>query len=131
MREGQASVYAIYPPRGVTLLWEALQFRHASVIKLLLQAGADPFATVNRGRSAVAFQFFITGTRSAEDRELANLFPISHYIQELDLPPLHLSLLEITHVDLSKGLQAPIYANDINRRVGEGYNPPSSRRDAR
>lgn len=122
-RKGQASVCAIHQRGGGSLLWGALVFRKASMLKLLLRAGADPFAEVHHGQSVMTLAFSYFNNGSARDRELATFFPVSQYLEELDLPRLHLSVLEITHVDLRKALQTPTYSRDINRKIRGGFTP--------
>jgi len=127
LREGRVSVRAAYGNLARPLLAFTLKLRSAPIAKLLLQAGADPFqviGTEQSGRSvtAWAFQLFINGDPA--DLEVVKLFPISQYIEEMDLPPLHLSILGITHVSESAMLQNPHYMCDIDRKAGDlGYTP--------
>jgi len=123
--EGRMSVYDVYGEELLPALWFALENKHPAMIKLLLQAGADPFHKIEtlQGRSVMsaAFQSFNTGLPG--DATLASLFPIAKYIEELDCSPLHLAILGITHIDLETMLQTPTYASYIDRKNAEGMAP--------
>jgi ankyrin repeat protein len=93
--------------------------------KILLQAGADPFqrSGFTSGYTVVSAAFERIVADPTASQELAAIFPIQQYIDESDFTPLHLAVLEITHIDISKLLLDPASLARIDAQAGEGFTP--------
>ncbi|KAK4444200.1 ankyrin repeat-containing domain protein [Podospora aff. communis PSN243] len=94
-------------------------------VKILLQAGADPFqrSGFTSGYTVVsaAFERIVADPTSSQD--LAAIFPIQQYIDESEFSPLHLAVLEITHVDIPTLLLDPSIISQIDAPAAEGFTP--------
>ncbi|KAK0652512.1 ankyrin repeat-containing domain protein [Cercophora newfieldiana] len=127
LRSGDTSVYDVFGPTQWPALWWAfnngVRTHNLSIIKLLLQAGADPFqrleAAHNRSVMTVAFQVYTAN--DPKDRDLATVLPIAKYLDDSDLSPVHLAILNITHVSLAELL--PSHLDKINTPNIDGFTP--------
>ncbi|KAK4447961.1 ankyrin repeat-containing domain protein [Podospora aff. communis PSN243] len=106
-RNSQATVYDLYGPGCATPLWAAFQTNDIELVSILLQAGADPFYRLDppNGRSVMDLAFQISNTTIPEYVALASLFPVSRYIEDLDIPNIHLAVIKNAHSLLSSSLQ--------------------------
>ncbi|KAK1749408.1 ankyrin repeat-containing domain protein [Echria macrotheca] len=115
LRTRQVSIYDVFGGDYRSLLWMAVWDRHIDIVKLLLQAGADPFAEMTasyRPPIQLVFTRWLAGSQI--DEEIARLFPISEYLDRLEYSSLHLAILDILHLDLAQVLQDPSYAANID-----------------
>jgi ankyrin repeat protein len=127
LRNGQLSVYDLYGDKSYPVLWLAYAFGNNSnnyeVAKILLQAGADPFqkSEFTQGCTIVSAAFERVLANPESSQGLANIFPLQDYIEESDFTPLHLAVLGVTHVDISKMLQDPLHLARIDAKAGDGF----------
>ncbi|KAK0652418.1 ankyrin repeat-containing domain protein [Cercophora newfieldiana] len=116
----QASVHDVRYSRNVSPLFAATERKQVDMVKLLLQAGADPFQATTDGATPLlsALQYYLSGT--PEGRELVTLLPV---FNTLDLSPLHLATIGILHVDLPHALCKPEFLTDLDRLDLGQYTP--------
>lgn len=116
----QASVHDVRYSRNVSPLYAATERKQVEMVKLLLQAGADPFQATADGATPLlpALQYYLSG--APEGRELVTLLPV---FNALDLSPLHLATIGILHVDLPNALCKPEFLADLNRLDLGQYTP--------
>lgn len=118
------SFYDLIGDYGRSPLAFAVNERHAEIVKLLLQAGADQYQETQNGGGintspiGIAFRYTLTG--SPADEAVARLFDLDPFIEECDFKPLHLAIMGTLHLDLSRALQQPQYLSDINYRSLNG-----------
>jgi len=125
IREGRMSVYDLYDNLMYSALWlsflAGIEINNHSITKLLLQAGADPFAEVSTLRSSVMSRAFEMSLANPETfQELAEFLPVHKYMEELDVSPLHLAVLRRNHDSLAILLQDPIHTSRIDARAEGG-----------
>ncbi|KAK0730746.1 hypothetical protein B0H67DRAFT_562748 [Lasiosphaeris hirsuta] len=93
LREGRTSAYDVYGDGMYTAPWIATGRRQQNTVKLLLQAGADPFQKLgcfqSRSVIVIAFQYFMGGS----DEIITELMPITTYVEKGEFSPLHLALI--------------------------------------
>jgi len=125
LEEGRASVHDIIGVQRCSPLWLAMVLHHVDVVRILLQAGADPYHETEsyHGSSPIRAAFERSLSGRAVDVELANLFPLWRYYDDEDYSPLHLSILGVLRLDLATALRQPSYIADINRSSGDGLTP--------
>jgi ankyrin repeat protein len=116
LAEGLASVNDILGATGLSPLTLAIGCRNIEMVRLLIQAGADPYQEApNDQGSPLSFGFlwYLSASNGAD--ELAELLPISNYIADMDFPPLHRIVMGNLHMDLAEALENnPSYRKDIN-----------------
>ncbi|KAK0649847.1 ankyrin repeat-containing domain protein [Cercophora newfieldiana] len=127
LRTRQASVFDLFGDESESLLFKAVFNRRTEVVKVLLQAGADPFQDMV-GRTSrlpirIVYNRWLAGGQVSEDMEIASLFPISEYLDRCEYTPLHLAILGVLHIDLSEVLRDPSYAANIDAVGLNGFAP--------
>ena len=105
LRNGNGTVYDLYGENDISPLWLAFVAKKTSIISLLLRAGADPFVRLSHGRSVMDGAFLNSNSSDADDVARASLFPVSCYVEDLDLPNLHLAIIGNNNALLSSLLQ--------------------------
>lgn len=110
---------------GTTALFLAVNVQRPEIVRLYLQAGADPFHKDDEGMSVIgiAFQLWCSGVKG--DKEMGELFPIGRYVDEADFTGLHRAVL------LGAGVAGALAGGgydgegkgkgDINGKGGEGW----------
>ncbi|KAK5655396.1 hypothetical protein OQA88_5666 [Cercophora sp. LCS_1] len=126
LMEGRASVFdLIGVDTGHTALWVAMVLRRRDIVRVLLQAGADPYYELatyyNMSPIQIAFERSLTG--HAEEQEIANLFPLSGYSYEKDYSTLQMAIMGELQLDLGEVLRQPRYLAEVNRRSADGQAP--------
>ncbi|KAK5658146.1 hypothetical protein OQA88_2119 [Cercophora sp. LCS_1] len=124
LREGLASVNDYWDGVG-SLLFLAIQTRNMVIVKLLIQAGADPFQLDGPAGvlSPVGSVFHRALANDPFAVEAATLFPISKYVEEIEYSPLHLAVLGFLHIDLGTALHASEYVSYINQLSKDQMTP--------
>jgi len=124
LQEGEATIFDVWDNVGSLLAFAVLHNRTA-IVRLLLQAGADPFQEQGNGASptpiGLAFVRFISGDPHYD--ELTSLFPLDKYFDYAEYPLLHLVVLGVLHVDPAEALRKPEYASSIDQAAADGNAP--------
>lgn len=111
LQDKRASVYDVRGSTDETPLLAALYRVNIPLIRLLLQAGADPFAEADRDPKVLyeAIQIHLSGRPGSH--ELIELIPAFESIQ---LSPLHLIVSGVLHANLGEALGKPEYLSYLN-----------------
>ncbi|KAK3344494.1 ankyrin repeat-containing domain protein [Lasiosphaeria hispida] len=120
LHERRGSIYDVRYARNVSPLFAAAERQKIAMVRVLLQAGADPYQETSDGRSPItcAFQYFLAG--SPEGVELVKLLPV---FNGLELSPLHMATIGVLHIDLASALPKPEFLPDLNRLAINRYTP--------
>jgi len=114
--EGLASVNDIIGTPGLSPLTLAIGCRNIDMVRLLVQAGSDPYQEAPNDQGSplsVGFIWYLNGTNGAE--ALAELLPISSYIDDMDFSPVHQIVMGNLHMDLADALENnPSYRKHVN-----------------
>lgn len=115
IRQG-VSTYDVLGEANIDPLTYAIIYKNVEVIRLLLQAGADPYQTNGRNRAhsvpLTVITRFIRGR--PEDHVLVREFPISDYLEDLEFTLLHKVVMGIAHISLDEALSMPQCIRDLN-----------------
>jgi len=118
------SFYDLIGEHGMPPLTFAIYKKEPAMVKMLLQAGADPFQetqdSVSIDRSSLGMVFRYSVTAGHKEEEIVQLFDLEGYIEEAELKPLQLAIMGRLQIDLAKALQKPQYLADINYRALNG-----------
>ncbi|KAK4444137.1 ankyrin repeat-containing domain protein [Podospora aff. communis PSN243] len=127
LAERRGSVYDVWGRELQSPLAMAVMRRHLAVVKVLMQAGADPYqemwvdgiSTKGVSVTSLALKQYL----SHRVDQLAELLPIAHQFDLEDRPVPHMAVTGFLHLDLATALQNPTHRADINRRAMGGNAP--------
>ncbi|KAK0667167.1 ankyrin repeat-containing domain protein [Cercophora samala] len=111
LQEGRASIYDIRGNTNETPLFAALYRIDIPIIRLLLQAGADPFSEVhmNPGLLWEVIQIHVSARRGGQ--ELVDMIPVFDHVE---LSPLHRAVSGLLHLNLDDALCKTQYLAYLN-----------------
>ncbi|KAK0657996.1 hypothetical protein B0T16DRAFT_502951 [Cercophora newfieldiana] len=127
LAERRGSVYDVWGRELQSPLAMAVMRRNIDIIKVLIQAGADPFqelwvdgnSSKNVNVASLALKHYV----AHRETQLAELLPIARQFDLEDRPVLHMIVTGFLHLDLASALQNPDHLPDINRRAMGGHTP--------
>ncbi|KAK3395161.1 ankyrin repeat-containing domain protein [Podospora didyma] len=123
--EGRISVNDVWGKFLDTPLWYAIALKLPDIVRLLLQAGADPYQKMVAygGMSPIgrAFEFSLSG--NPVEKEVARQFPISNYVDNEGFSTLHLRVAGILNFDLGLALRNQRYLSEIDHLAPDGRAP--------
>ena len=104
-------------------LYAAVSQGGASTIRLLLQAGADPFQETRLGDTAIActFRWFLKGSREAE--ALLEIMPLERYLDLQEYTDFHRVVAGLLPITVKEALLNPVFRDDIDTSNLEGWTP--------
>jgi len=111
-------------PFGISALPLAIGSTNMPMVKLLLQAGADPFRVDFKGSSPVrwALQWSLTKHASPK-KQIAHMLPSSNVVEDDGYTELHRCILGIIPTDVKTALLNPIFRHQITTRTVDGITP--------
>jgi ankyrin repeat protein len=127
LERDRESVNDVFFVDGSTALFVAVGFRRADHAQMLLAYGADADVQNDKGLSsgrAAALEVLANAAPQATLEQWRRLFPISRYIEELNLPHATLIITEQRFGDLESALRGlPDWQNSISSYDRAGYTP--------
>jgi ankyrin repeat protein len=119
------SFYDLIGEHDAPPLTFAIYKKEPAMVKMLLQAGADPFQetqdSANIDRSPLGMVFRYSVTAGHKEEEIVRLFDLEDYIEEAEFKPLQLAIMGKLQIDLAKALRKPQYLADIDYRALNGF----------
>jgi uncharacterized protein len=118
-----SAVYDVNHPHGHTALRKAITRECYGMVKLLMDAGADPFHEDYRG--VTAMEIAITHYHEGHENVnwLGDILPISMVMDESGYTTLHRIVLGMLHVDLATALGSETYQKQVNAKTKEHDTP--------
>ncbi|KAK4205269.1 ankyrin repeat-containing domain protein [Triangularia verruculosa] len=111
LKEGRASIYDLRGNTNETPLYAALYQLNMPIVRLLLQAGADPFAEAERNPKILYEVIQIYVSARPEAAELISLIPA---FDRAEMSPLHLVISRFLHLSIDEALCKPEYLSYVN-----------------
>jgi ankyrin repeat protein len=109
---------------GATGLDSALRYHQIDACKLLLAAGADPFAEDKLGMPIIAYVPLYRHHREGRlQQQFEELLPLSRFYDEYELSHLHQVILRVRPLDLKTELDCGRYRSQLNKKDQLGYTP--------
>ncbi|KAK3395038.1 ankyrin repeat-containing domain protein [Podospora didyma] len=120
LAEKRGSVYDIRADTGKSPLYAALEGGDLAAVKVLLQAGADPWqsdgvASDGYAETPMTFALLLYIARHAIADDVCRLLPVFDHLQDEDVH-LHLAIIGLLDLDIAEALQKPRYLSTINHR---------------
>lgn len=94
------------------------------MVKLLLQAGADPFQEFFAGTSPIRAALRLTlVNRNSSDDQIAEIMPFSDLLEVDGYTELHRSIIGAFPIDVRDALMNPVFRHQINTKTVDGTTP--------
>lgn len=108
---------------GISALSTAIIYENPTIVRLLLTAGADPFQGPDALMPAAKLLTHLHFGTSAI-LEIADMFPVSSFLDEFEYADLHKIVLGILPLDLETALgNSRSIAAQVNQSTVDGYTP--------
>ncbi|KAK4218886.1 ankyrin repeat-containing domain protein [Rhypophila decipiens] len=123
-----SSVHDMLGETQNSALMYAVNSQNASMVQLLLQAGADPFQQNTMKTSPAQHALLCSlqqsnSTRDSAAQRIAEVMPIARLYQEDDYSDLHRIITGVLPLDLGVALMSPTFRNQVNSRTANGITP--------
>ncbi|KAK1760331.1 ankyrin repeat-containing domain protein [Echria macrotheca] len=125
LAEKRVSVYDVRDDDMTSGLSLAMRMKDATMIRLLLQAGADPYQESHDDAYTTPMDVALLQSLFGDEASKASseAFPIFDHLLDQEQPVLHLVILGVLHMDLATVLRQPEHAQHISNTCIAGAAP--------